>query len=196
MRRRPVLVALIALLALPPAAEAKEVSSLVLCGTNGCHGVKGEAAKRDFENAAQTVAPKRAEPFYSVNVNVRADGEEVHGFTVRFLPKAQLIRSSDEIGAPYWTEPAPALLAALREAARGLTPKPTSQLGKLDEAASGGAVDEVFAPAAQAPPRDGGGPPTAWIAGAGALATAIALGLGLAARRRRGGGASPSGASG
>jgi hypothetical protein len=126
--RRPILLALVALLALPGLASAKEVSSLVLCGTNGCHGVRGEAAKRGFENGAQTVVPDRAEPFYSVNVRMRAEGGDAPRFTVRFLPRAGLIRSSAEIGAPYWTQPAPALLAALREAAHGLSPKPASRL--------------------------------------------------------------------
>jgi hypothetical protein len=195
--RRSILIALTALLALCGAASAKQISSLVVCGTNGCHGVKGEAAKRGFENGAQTVPPERAEPFYSVNVRMRADGGQAPGFTVRFLPGSGLIRSSDEVGASYWTEPAPALLGALRAASRGLAPKPASQLGLEGEAApAGGAVDEVFAPAAQRPAGDGGGSPVAWIAGAGALVAALALGLGLAARRRRSGGASPSSASG
>jgi LPXTG-motif cell wall-anchored protein len=196
MRRLLWLLPLALVLALPPAAGAKEVGSLALCGTDGCHGVKGSQAKRDFENGAREAQPPaQAEPFLELRVRIRAhEGERIPGFSLRYLPTAGLLRSTDERGGAAWTRPAPALAAALRQAARGLRPKPAALLGSLRPAPPARArVDEVVVPAVDRDAGRAGGDGAPWLVLAGA---AGALALGLAAlrtlRRRRRSAARPA----
>jgi hypothetical protein len=186
MRRLPLLLAALALLALAPAAGAKEVGLLTLCGTNGCHGVPGEAAKRAFENSGMTApAPDRPERFLQLRVQIREGEQQVAGFAVRWLPAAGVIRSTDDAGYATWSRPAAALSRALHRAAQGLEPKPAAALGTLRTAPPPRArVDEVFVPAAaQDRGGDEGGTSTLGLAaGAGALALAAVV---LARRLRR-----------
>jgi hypothetical protein len=187
MRRLLCLLPLAALLALPAAAPAKEVGSLALCGASGCHGVKGEAARRGFEDSAMTApAPDRAEPFLELRVRIKAhEGERIPGFSLSYLPEAGVLRDTDEGGYAVFTRPAPALATALERAARGLERKPAAELGSLRRAPAARAqVDEVFAPAGSGGSGEsGGGDGVPWpvpIAGA----VALALGLAVLARRR------------
>jgi hypothetical protein len=184
--RRVILLSVVAVLASPSAAGAKEVGSLTLCGTNGCHGVHGDDARRGFEDSGMTApAPDRAERFLQLRVRIREGDEQVFGFSVRWLPGADVIRSADDRGYATWTRPAAALSRALRRAARGLEPKPAAALGTLRTAPPPRAqVDEVYEPAAARSPRtDEGGTSTLGVAaGAGALAL---LAAGLARRARR-----------
>jgi hypothetical protein len=185
MRRLLCLLALTALLAVPTSAPAKEVASLALCGTSGCHGVKGEAARRGFENGASAApAPRGPEPFLQLRVSIKAhEGEGIPGFSLDYLPRAGLLRERDESGHAVFTRPAPALAAALRRAARGLERKPASKLGSLRTAPAAHAqVDEVFAPAGS---RDSGGSSGGGVPWPLPAAAAAALGLGLAGLARR-----------
>jgi hypothetical protein len=182
MRRLLPLLAALGLLALAPGASAKEVGSLTLCGTNGCHGVPGEAAKRAFENSGMTApAPDRGEPFLQLLVRIREGEQQVAGFSVRWLPGANVVRAADDTGYATWTRPAAALTRALRRAAEGLEPKPAAGLGTVRTAPPPRArVDEVYVPAAEHEAADGTST-LGLAAGAGALALA---GLALARRLR------------
>ena len=183
MRRLLCLLPALIVLALPPAAGAKEVGSLALCGTDGCHAVKGSEAKRDFENGATDAQPPaRAESFLELRVKIRAhEGERIPGFSLRYLPAAGLLRGVDERGYAAWTRPGPTLAAALERAARGLRPKPAALLGSLRAAPPAKArVDEVVAPPVARDAVGGDGVPWLVLAGGGA-----ALALGLAALRTR-----------
>jgi hypothetical protein len=196
MRRLLGLLPLAAVLALPPTAGAKEVGSLVLCGTDSCHGVKGPEARRDFENGAtKAQSPARAESFLELRVRIRAhEGEGIPGFSLRYLPTAGLLRSTDERGYAAWARPGPALAAALERAARGLRAKPAALLGSLRTAPPAQAqVDEVVAPSVDRDEGGGGGNAVLWLVLAGGGA---ALMLGLAAfgalRKRRRSAARPA----
>ena len=187
MRRLLLLLPAFAVLVLPPAAGAKEVGSLALCGTNGCHGVPGGEARRAFENSGMTApAPDRAEPFLQLRVTIRAhEGEDIPGFSLRWLPAANVIRATDDRGYATWSRPAAALTRALRRAARGLDRKPAAALGRLSTAPPPTArVAEVFTPAEEHADRsdDGGTSTLGLAAGAGALAL---LATALVRRRRR-----------
>jgi hypothetical protein len=185
MRRLLCLLPLAVVLVAPTGAPAKEVSSLTLCGRVGCHGVKGDRAKRGFErDAIQTRAPRRAEPFFELRVGIRAhEGERIPGFSLRYLPVAGLLRSQDERGNAVWTRPAPALASALERAARGLEPKPAALLGSLRGAPPARVrVVEVVQPPASDSGGTGGPPWLLVAAGAGVLALGLA---GLAMRRGR-----------
>ena len=168
--------------ALPPAAGAKEVGSLALCGTDGCHAVKGSEAKRDFENGATDAQPPaRAESFLELRVKIRAhEGERIPGFSLRYLPRpasARRRRARVRGLDATWSRPA----AVLERAARGLRPKPAALLGSLRAAPPAKArVDEVVAPPVVRDAVGGDGVPWLVLAGGGA-----ALALGLAALRTR-----------
>ena len=183
MRRLALLLAALTLLALAPGAGAKEVGSLTLCGTNGCHGVPGDAARRAFEDSGMTApAPARAEPFLQLLVRIREGEQQVAGFSVRWLPAANVVRGADDGGYATWTRPATALTRALRRAARGLEPKPAAALGTLRTTPPPRArVDEVYVPAATH--ETGDDTRTLGLAaGAGAVAL---LAAGLIRRTRR-----------
>jgi hypothetical protein len=190
MRRLLWLLPLVLVLPLPATAGAKEVGSLALCGTDGCHGVNGSKAKQGFENGAtEAQSPARAEPFLELRVRIRAhEGERIPGFSLRYLPTAGLLRSTDERGYAAWTRPAPALAAALKRAARGLRPKPAALLGSLRAAPPAQAqVDEVFVPRVDRDAGSGGGdgvPPLVLAGGGAALALGLAA-FGVQRRRRR-----------
>jgi hypothetical protein len=199
MRRRICLLPLAALLLLPGAAPAKEIGSLALCGVGECHGVKGEAAKRGFEDSSMTApAPDRPEPFLELRVGIKAhEGERIPGFSLRYLPESGVLRGTDESGYATFTRPSPALASALGRAARGLERKPAAKLGSLRrQPVARAQVDEVFAPAASAGSGgsggdDGGVPWPVPVAGATALALGLAALARRRARRRRAGGAAP-----
>jgi hypothetical protein len=197
MRRLLCLLPLAALLLLPAAAPAKEVGSLALCGEGECHGVKGEAARRGFEDGAMTApGPRAPEPFLKLRVRIKAhEGERIPGFSLDYLPRAGVLRSTDERGYAMFTRPAPALDSALRRAARGLERKPAAELGSLQRAPVARAqVDEVFAPAGSGGSGAAGGGGVPWpvpVAGAAALALGLAALAGRRTRRRRAGRARP-----
>jgi hypothetical protein len=180
--RRALVISVLSLLAMAPAAGAKEVGALVLCGADGCHGVPGEAARRAFMDSSMTApAPDRAEPFLQLRVRIDEGGTQAFRFAVRWLPGADVIRSPDDRGYAMWTRPSAVLSRALRRAARGLEPKPAAALGTLRTAPPPRAqVDEVFTPAARS--DEGGTSSLGMAAGAGALAL---LGAGLVRRARR-----------
>jgi hypothetical protein len=183
MRRLLCLLPLAALLVLPPAVPAKgEIDSLTLCGAGRCHGVPGDGARRGLEDGATSApAPEHAEPFLELRIAVRPQaGKHVPGFSLRYLPGAGLLRGEDEFG-PVWTQPAPALAAALKRAARGLPRKPPALLGPLRAAPARARVVEVVQPPADADAGDGGELPWPLFAGG---AAALALGLAAITTRR------------
>jgi hypothetical protein len=183
--RRLVLLAFAALLALPPAAGAKQVGGLTVCGRDGCHEVTAKAALKGFMSGYETLSPEKAEPFYAVRVAMMHDGERAGGWKVRYLPAAGLIVAQADYGKKIWTRPAGVTARALRRAARGLEPYPAAKLGPVREPSP--AAVEV-PPARVSAPAPGGGSSTLGMAGgaAGALAAALAAGALIARRRRHG----------
>src|SRR5829696_3474198 len=96
MRRTAVLLGVLAVLAVPAGAGAKEIGSLTLCGAGACHGVRGEDARRAFMDSSMTApAPARAGPFLQLRVRIREGEDQIFGFSVRWLPGANAIRTPD-----------------------------------------------------------------------------------------------------
>jgi hypothetical protein len=182
--RRTAVLATLAALALPAAAQAKEVSSLSVCGPAGCHAITAKAPLRGFmDGGYETSAPQRVEPYLAVKAHMRHEGEDAGGFTVQYLPAANLIRAEGEFGEHVWTRPADVTARALRRAARGLRPYPAEGLGGVREPSP--------APAESPPARvfsaeAGGGSTLLGAAGAGALVAMVAAGAVLMRRRRSG----------
>jgi hypothetical protein len=181
--RRAIVLAVLAALALPTAASAKEIAALTLCGTDGCQKITAHAALEGFMNGGyETLGPKQAAPFYSVKVAMRHAGEPAGGWTVQYLRAANLIHADADSGKHVWTRPAGTTARALRKAARGLEPYPAEKLGPVREP-SPVAVEDP--PARVSRPASGGGSSHVALAGGGATAAIALLAGGLVARRRR-----------
>jgi hypothetical protein len=181
--RRAIVLAALATLALAAAAPAKEVTSLTVCGTDGCERITAHAALQGFmDGGYETLAPEQAGPFFTVKAAMRHGGDDAGGWTVQYLRAANLIRAEAEYGKDVWTRPARVTAQALRDAARGLQPYPAEQLGPVREPPPAAVEDP---PARASRPASGGGSSQVALAGGGAIAALVLLAGGLAARRHR-----------
>jgi hypothetical protein len=181
--RRAAVISVIAALALPAAAGAKEISAVSVCGTNGCRTIADRDALRSFMNDANVqVAPSNATPFLRLRVKVTHDGEDLGGWTAQWMRPLNLIRAEGDTGSAF-SRPDAATTRALRHAARGLKPYPATELAPVREPSS---VPVAAAPApASRQAADGGSSAVAWIVAGGALALIAAASGALIARRRR-----------
>jgi hypothetical protein len=181
--RVPALLALTALVALPGAAAAKEVSAIDVCGADGCTRLTDRAALRAFEQGGDSAeaAPSGLRRSYLLRVHIRDHaGEHIPGWTSRWLPSAGLIAFHGEAAGLSFTRVDPALERVLRRAARGHEARPARRY--VGAPAPVARVDEVVA----APPSagaDNGSPPTLAWTGAGAILLLLATGA-VRARRR------------
>ena len=170
--------ALLAALALPAAASAKEVRSATVCGASGCNTVAGPDAQALVEGGAPT-GPPPAAPFYNVRVKIDAGGGHVVSFRTAWVPSRARVRGLDEVNGRYaWMTASAEQADALNAAARGLEPFPSSRLN--------GWARPVSAPAsAPEPKRSESG--FDWLAAVliALAAAAVASGGGLALRRHR-----------
>jgi hypothetical protein len=181
--RRTIALAALAALALPAGAGAKEVGSLTVCGSDGCHKITAHAARQGFmDGGYETLSPERATPFFTVTVSMLHDGEHAGGWTVQYLRAPNLIRAQVDYAKHVWTRPAGVTARALRAAARGLTPYPAEKLGPVREPPPVAVEDP---PARVSRPASGGGSSPLALAGGGAGAAVVVLAGGLVARRRR-----------
>jgi hypothetical protein len=171
------LLALIALLALPTAAAAKELTALDVCGTDGCTRITEREALDGFMRSddLSASAPKGPQRSYVLRTRItEGEGESAHGWTTRWLPAAGLMAYEDPPGEFNFTSVDPALEKALRRAARGHTARAARAYApKVEPTAR---VSEVFTPAASAERSaasdgddDGGLPPLAWVGVAAGL---------------------------
>jgi hypothetical protein len=182
---------LIAVLALPTAAGAKEVSRLDVCGTDGCTRVVAASALRAFEEggALAAAAPSGAQRSYTIRVRVRIDGRSQDGWIVDWLPRVGLLAFRGENSDMAFTPVEPALARALRRAARGHTARAARPyVRKTGPVARVAEVVPAPRPAAaRAASDDGGGggrggglPPLAWV---GVAAGLLLVGGAVRARR-------------
>jgi hypothetical protein len=173
-------------LAFPAAAAAKEVTSIDVCGTNGCGRIADRSTLSAFEEGSATAAaaPAGLQRSYLLRIRMR-EGEEgsTHRWTSRWLPSVGLIANEDGPGNFIFTPVGPKLERALRGAARGRTARAARKFARVEPVAQ---IDEVVTPATASAVRagaggDGGGLPTlAWLGvAAGLLAVGGAGALGL-----------------
>jgi hypothetical protein len=181
--RRVIVLAALAALAVPGAATAKRVSSLTVCGTDGCEKVTDHAALKGFmEGGYETLSPGKPAPFFTVKVAMLHDGDDAGGWTVQYLRAANLLRAQADYGKHVWTRPAGVTAEALRDAARGLQPYPAEKLGPVREPPPVAVEDP---PARVSRPASGGGSSQLALAGGGATAALALLAGGVLARRHR-----------
>jgi hypothetical protein len=128
MLRPPIALALLALLALPVTASAKEVKSATVCGASGCHTVTGSAARNVVEGGGPA-GPPAAAPFYSVRVKIAIGAGRTDSWRTAWVPSRDRVRGLDEVNHRYaWMTASAGQADALNAAARGLTPFPASRL--------------------------------------------------------------------
>jgi hypothetical protein len=116
MKRLVFAFALLALLAVPAPALAKEVTNVAMCGPDGCKnfGNPSQVGGWPMEGGPNVQMPGPA-AFYELKYTVDAHGEQ-HTWSQWYVPSAGVVASRDEREGMYWMQfDNPALAAAARE---------------------------------------------------------------------------------
>jgi hypothetical protein len=196
MRRATAVLALLAAVVLAPAgpAAAKELTTLSVCGADGCVSRTDRLAdaKRGHDGLLDVGTPMAdpgAAPFVRLKLGIGDGRGRVFGRDVMvFVPRSGLVRAGDGV----WYQLPPAGLAFFRAAARGVARLPASRLPPPPAPPPAPPAEPVAAaaPAHHAPaaPAGGdGGPSAALVVGLAAFAVAVAACASFAWRRRRAG---------
>src|SRR4051794_38700256 len=183
---KTLLIALVAALALPAGAIAKELESAQICGAAGCTEAKDkQALVAVFEDGGpRSTPPTKGAPFYRVTIHIKGDPQAGH---LLVAPAADRVRGFD---GTWFSMPA-RNRRVWAAATHDVRPFPASKLPDVDPNASppmtGGAL----------PPRtyNAAGPPKApfasddggidWWVPAGIAAALVAMAAGLLLSRRR-----------
>ena len=116
--------AVLAALALPASATAKEITKVTICGQGGCRSTDDRDRLATLPVGGTPTDPPRAAPFYRVTVHMRENRPT--SFRMYFLPHPGLLRESAVHGS--WTRPSASQAAALASLAGGLKPFAATQL--------------------------------------------------------------------
>jgi hypothetical protein len=154
MRRLAPIIALLAVLVAVPAAQAKEVTEVQVCGTGGCTTTHDPAILNGLMNGGPPTVPqdpKAATLRLTATVSERPGGKAMGTFQSQWVPSLGLLVAEDGTWMKLPDDAARALNALALEPFPG---QPT-------------AAQPAHTPAAQAPADDGGLP--AWLLIAAAL---------------------------
>jgi hypothetical protein len=183
---RRAVVALIAALALPAAAGAKEVTAVTVCGADACTRATDHASRDAFMHAGGVAeeAPGTPQRSYRLRVSVDEPGAgHVEDWIAYWLPDAGLLASRDEsTGSLVFTGVDAPLADVLRRAARGHEARPPRRFVRHEPVARVVEVVEPPAPRPVAADTGGGAPSLAW---AGVVGAVVLLGAAGVARVRR-----------
>lgn len=196
MRRATALLALLAAAVLAPAgpAAAKELTTLSVCGADGCVSRTDRlaGAKRGHDGLLDVGTPMAdpgAAPFVRLKLGIGDGRGRVFGREVMvFVPRSGLVRAGDGV----WYRLPPAGLAFFRAAARGVAQLPASRLPPPPAPPPAPPAEPVAAAppahhAPAAPAGHDGGPSAALVVGLAGFALAVAACGSFAWRRRRAG---------
>ena len=124
MKRLVFVFALLALLAVPAPALAKEVSNIAVCGADGCKdfGNPGQAGGMPSDGGPISQMPGPA-AFYELRYTVDAGGEEQGTWSQWYVPSVGMVASRDEREGIYWNRFDNAALAAFAKEVKPF-PKP------------------------------------------------------------------------
>jgi hypothetical protein len=181
--------AVLAVLALAPAAGAKEFKEAKVCGTDGCADVSRQVAFAAVDGGPTSRPPSGQLRFYELRVTV-AEGPgpnaEEASFAVVVVPAARRARTEDG----RWMLLRGRTSAALRRAADGLAPFPASELdlsSRVVEPEPRGQPGPMnLRTPGQEAAGDGGGPGLLALGGAGlAIVLAATAAAWRLTRRRR-----------
>jgi hypothetical protein len=182
--RSPVVLAVLAALALPAAAGAKEITALDVCGTDGCTRIADRSVLRGFEQGSELAEapPVGRHRSYLLRIRMRDEaGAARTGWTSLWIPSAHLIAFDDGQPGATFTPAPPALERALWSAARGHTARAARRFAAPRAPAA--RVAEVVPAPVRASARAGAGRPALmWTGGAGVL---LLLAAGAWRARRR-----------
>jgi hypothetical protein len=137
--KRIVVLAVLAVLALPAAAQAKELSAVTFCGAGGCRTF--DHPRMDFAAGGDGVSdsvPALA-AYYTVRFTVVHEGDK-DSWQIFYIPGASMLGLRDERGHASFdaTSGTPAKL--FRDAVRGLKPYPAPAITRVT--VGGKAVDD------------------------------------------------------
>jgi MYXO-CTERM domain-containing protein len=194
--RRPAVIALAASAALlvpSTGASAKEITSMKVCGKDGCKRIDLSTAQRfhdlgGLEGSPMSGARAKLGPYYRMVVGLGDDrGHTVGRFATAYLPRERAAIPLDGRPDPHWVKLSDSAARGLRRLTGGLAPIPARRLratlGSTTADFSGALPPEVRQPWAKASDEDPDGSlPKPLVAGAPA---ALLLGLGLIWLRRR-----------
>ena len=189
-------------LAVPAAAQAKEVSKVSVCGTASQCTTYDRSDFRSLmflaENAGPTDPPAAAAAWYRVRFTVdeREHGGGYDSWTVAYVPSTDSLRIRGEGGGFEWVALNPRAAAVLERAVRNLPAFPKHRLRGLHIEAPQAQVDEVSSPSAQSDAmRDRSASGTTywgWIAGGALVAALVLATIAWTLRRRRHGQVAPT----
>jgi opacity protein-like surface antigen len=181
MVRKMLMTAILAGLVAAPAAQAKEVQAVQVCGAADCftfdRGNAGGTLTLLGQFGAQAAAPARAAGWYRLRTRIGGRGMKPVVLTTEYVPSVNLIRVDDQGGGGYaWYAVNAGARPVLSRVAARLAPRPAASLHVRDIAPG------VAGPAAAAPRESGAG--HAWSVVLVAVAAGFAALVLVRARRR------------
>jgi hypothetical protein len=120
---RSLVLAVALLLAVAPAAAAKEITKAEVCGPDGCTAVADVAVAPILGNGGPPRTPPTAAPYYDVRLTVD-EGDQDFTWSFAAVPARHAMRADDGT----WMQMAPDAAALVTKTAAGRTPYPASEM--------------------------------------------------------------------
>jgi hypothetical protein len=120
---RSLVLAILLVLAVVPAAAAKEITKAEVCGPDGCTAVADRAVLPILGNGGPPRTPPTAAPYYDVRITM-AEGDQNATWSFAAVPARHAMRADDGT----WMEMAPDAAALVTKTAAGREPYPAGDL--------------------------------------------------------------------
>jgi hypothetical protein len=130
MRRMLVLAAAALTLAAAPAAPAKQVEKVQVCGPEGCATVDDENARMTIIDGGPPRTPPTEAPYWEVRVTMVVAAEETGGAAERHAWSFAAVPSKDAARAEdgTWMQPPREAITLVKEYSKGIEPYPASRM--------------------------------------------------------------------
>lgn len=122
-----VLAVIVAALALPAAAQAKEINGLAVCGPNSCEDVDMAGFGHRDPIAGDSATDAGPPPSDFLRVDFTVDGQR-GAFQVFYEPRSGLVATILPRGHVEWARLAPGIAGAVKEAAKRVQPFPAPRV--------------------------------------------------------------------
>ena len=120
---RSLVLAVALLLAVAPAALAKEITKAEVCGPDRCTAVADRAVLPTLGNGGPPRTPPTAAPYYDVRITM-AEGDQNATWSFAAVPARHAMRADDGT----WMELPPDMVALVTKTAAGRKPYPASEM--------------------------------------------------------------------
>jgi hypothetical protein len=120
---RSLVLAVALLLAVAPAAAAKEITKAEVCGPDGCTAVADVAVAPILGNGGPPRTPPTAAPYYDVRLTM-AEGDQNATWSFAAVPARHAMRADDGT----WMQMAPDAAALVTKTAAGRKPYPAGEM--------------------------------------------------------------------